>query len=86
MYDDMFLMMAHHAGFRNYMQIALSEECGCFHCLKKFPPYAIKIWADKGETALCPYCGMDSVLADRSGFPLTEEFLTAMKKRFFRNS
>lgn len=86
MVDEMLLLMAHRATFRNHKQVALSNACGCFHCLKTFPPADIRNWADRGETALCPYCGMDSVLADNAGFALTEEFLTAMKTRFFQHS
>jgi hypothetical protein len=38
------------------------KYCGCFHCLRRFSPYKIKEWIDDGETALCPFCGMDAVL------------------------
>jgi hypothetical protein len=34
-------------------------------------------------TALCPYCYTDSVLGDASGYPITEEFLKEMNKRWF---
>jgi len=86
MYDELTLFMAHRAAFRNRASIVLSETCGCFHCCKTFPPTEIKAWADKGETALCPYCGMDSILGDASGFTLNNTFLTAMKTRFFLHS
>ena len=33
--------------------------------------------------ALCPSCGIDSVIGDASGFPITEEFLVAMEARWF---
>ena len=85
MYNELSLFMAHAAGYRNLSKINSSSECGCFYCLKKFPPSEIKSWADKGETALCPYCGMDSVLGSASGFELSEDFLSAMKNRFFKH-
>ena len=83
MYNDFTLFLAHGASFCNRARVEASAECGCFYCLKKFPPSEIKSWADKGETPLCPYCGMDSVLGDRCGFELTDDFLAAMKKSFF---
>ena len=38
---------------------------------------------DKGQTGLCPHCGIDSVIGDRSGFPITGEFLAKMKSYWF---
>ena len=34
-------------------------------------------------TAICPHCGVDSVIGEKSGFPITQEFLKAMHKRWF---
>ncbi len=34
-------------------------------------------------TALCPYCGIDSVLGDNEGFPITQEFLRTMNNEWF---
>ena len=34
-------------------------------------------------TAICPYCDVDSILAESSGFPLKEEFLKEMQIRYF---
>ena len=34
-------------------------------------------------TALCPYCHADAVIGDASSFPITEEFLKEMNKRWF---
>jgi hypothetical protein len=39
---------------------------------------------DKREqSAMCPKCGIDSVIGSRSGYPITIEFLTRMKERWF---
>ncbi len=62
--------------------------CGCFFCLSIFPPSEIREWVDEddnevGMTAICPKCGIDSVLGDRSGYPMTDDFLTSMKKLWF---
>ena len=37
-----------------------------------------------GQTARCPRCGIDSVLGDASGFALTDEFMRAMQRSWFK--
>jgi hypothetical protein len=65
----------------------LSERCGCFYCLRIFGPGEITEWIDEvdgiGTTAMCPHCGIDSVIGSRSGYPITREFLGAMQKHWF---
>ena len=59
--------------------------CGCFYCLKIFSPNEICEWVeDIGGTALCPYCCVDSVIGEHSGYPITEEFLSKMNEYWFR--
>lgn len=65
-----------------------SEICGCFYCLSVFPPKVIEEWIDEdkegvAQTAMCPRCGIDSVIGSKSGFPITNDFLTAMRRRWF---
>lgn len=64
-----------------------SERCGCFYCGVIFEPSEIKDWVDEweglGQTALCPHCGIDSVMGSESGYPITEEFLTLMHAHWF---
>ena len=36
-----------------------------------------------GQSALCPRCGIDSVIGADSGYPITVEFLTRMKEHWF---
>ena len=49
--------------FRNRARVMQTSECGCFYCLATFPSTDVRDWCDDGETALCPRCGIDSVLA-----------------------
>jgi len=77
---------AHSSDHRS--EIAGSTLCGCFYCCERFPPSDIVEWIDEGpagegQTALCPRCGIDSVIGDRSGFDISEEFLSAMKAHWF---
>ena len=49
-------------------KIKPDTECGCFYCLSVFKGEDIRTWADKGETAMCPVCGIDTVLPGVSDF------------------
>ncbi len=71
----------------NRDEIPSSERCGCFHCLEIFLPMEVKDWigerGGRGQTALCPRCGIDSVVGSGSGYPITIEFLRLMKEHWF---
>ena len=73
----------HSANHRS--ELRASAQCGCFHCGALFAPRAIGQWVkDKLEdTAFCPECDIDAVIGDASGYPLTPEFLEAMKVRWY---
>lgn len=77
----------HHSTFRNEKQIQNSKECGCFHCNSIFTPEEVTTWCDddgRGDrTAICPRCGMDSVLGDGCGLPITPDLLKLMNAQFF---
>jgi hypothetical protein len=61
-------------------RVLASAKVGCFYCVSTYPPTEIKEWTPDG-CALCPYCGIDSVLPDSPG--LTREFLLEMEKHWF---
>lgn len=50
--------------FKNKQTIANLSEVGCYHCLKVFNTQEIKEWTDNSETAICPYCNVDSILPE----------------------
>ena len=79
------LKEAHKASFKNEESVRRSSFCGCFHCLRTFPPSEAIFMpeADGKRTAWCPECGIDAVLGDASGFPITEDFLRKMKEEWF---
>lgn len=92
--DDIFASIplerrAHSAASNHMAQLKQDERCGCFYCLRIFDPAEIEEWIiadnpiDKGGTAICPYCGVDSVIGESSGYPLSVEFLEKMKKAWF---
>jgi hypothetical protein len=53
--------------FHNRARVAAAAECGCFHCQAVFPGSDVREWVDDGQTALCPHCSIDAVLADVTG-------------------
>ena len=90
MFKDATLREAHKHSAWHRKETLNSEKCGCFYCKKVFPSTDIKEWIDEddggiGQTVVCPECGVDSVLGDKSGFPLTAEFLSDMHEFWFDN-
>lgn len=73
---------AHRHSSNHRAELDSSTSCGCFHCLAIYPPAAITRWIG-AQTAMCPRCGIDSVIGDRSGYPITVDFLTAMQRHWF---
>lgn len=63
-------------------------RCGCFYCCAEFSPGEILDWVDPisddmqaGTTALCPKCGIDSVIPLEPG--MDGRFLQRMKAHWF---
>jgi hypothetical protein len=77
------LRAAHRHSSIHRDEVMASDACACFYCLKSFPPSEIGEWVDGGKTALCPRCGIDSVLGSASPYPLTPAFLRAMHSMWF---
>jgi len=79
---------AHKHSIRHRSEIERSQKCGCFYCLEIFSPEQITDWCDEDVpedqlTAICPKCGIDSIIGDASGFDVSSEFLTEMNKNWF---
>jgi len=87
-----------------------SDWCGCFYCLGFFRSAHIKKWVGTtrdgrriesgegpGQTAICPLCGIDAVIPEKSGFLFADDdvfdrsmmwamiFLRKMEKRYFKD-
>ena len=79
---------AHAHSSRHRAELLASAVRGCFYCERTFSPEAIEDWADEGEdgmgqTALCPHCGIDSVIGDASGTEISADFLQTMHRYWF---
>ncbi|MBP5216479.1 MAG: sel1 repeat family protein, partial [Bacilli bacterium] len=74
---------AHSQG--NEIEIVKSTDCGCFFCRGIFSARDVQEWIDdeEGVTALCPECGMDAVVGDASGYPISKELMKEMNLAFF---
>mgnify|MGYP000844257115 FL=1 len=72
---DTQVMAARAAALDNRDTIATATLCACYACGEDFLPSAVYEWTDSDRTALCPYCGVDAVIPDISGLPLTVDFL-----------
>lgn len=82
-------VQAHQFSSNNMEQLKKDTVCGCFYCLRIFDPSEIEEWiiddnpCDRKGTALCPYCGIDSVIGESSGYPISKELLTQMNEYWF---
>ena len=77
------IIMAHRYSSNHRDALEKDSVCGCFWCLNIFSPTEIEQWCDNQKTALCPYCGIDSIIGEGSGYPITKVFLTKMHKYWF---
>jgi hypothetical protein len=88
-YTQTYLDKAHRKSFGNLQQIRESKMCGCFFCTKIFPvsefPDGWLPETNKNEaTVQCPYCCIDAILGDASGFPVTDPaFIQALEQTWF---
>jgi hypothetical protein len=74
---------------KNHRQaIEAVSQCGCFYCITVFAPSEITQWVDEdergiGQTALCPRCEIDAVIADSPEHPISLGLLQLMRYRAF---
>jgi hypothetical protein len=91
-HEDWDLHAAHSHAVLHRREIESSNICGCFYCRATYQPSEIVEWIEDlnvvhnttGETALCPKCGIDSVIGSASGYPINDAFLKAMEKFWFK--
>ena len=75
----------HRKSFKNAETVKQSTKCGCFHCKKIFDASEVVDFVDERDgqqTAICPYCGIDSVIQDANA-EITSEVLDKMHAEWF---
>ena len=83
------LEIAHLHSSNNKPELENSSRCGCFSCMRIYDPKLITWYIfddnpiDRLGTAVCPFCGVDSVLGESADYPLSMEFLEEMAGRWF---
>lgn len=78
--------IAHDHSIYNKEELDNSKKCGCFYCLKIFDPKEIKEWIEENngkKTAMCPYCEIDSIIAESDEYELNNELLKFMNEYWF---
>jgi hypothetical protein len=90
------VISAHKRSSNHRAELMNSSLCDSFHCLEVFAPSSITDWVDwppetpaelqvsMGTTAMCPSCGIDSVIGSSSGYPITKTFLAKMRAHWFQ--
>ena len=75
----------HKLCFQNEHLIRDAKQAGCFCCLEVFPTSAIHEWHQYqlSQTACCPHCSVDSVLADDENVKLSHDLLKQMQTKYF---
>ncbi len=72
----------------NEIEIIRSKKCGCYFCTKTYNARKVTEWeqGDGGRaSAICPECGMSTVIGDASGVPLSKDLLKEMHEVFYKD-
>lgn len=68
----------------NRKLIKESDKCYCFYCQKTVMPDEIDRYLNEKEgTALCPHCGIDSIIPDAIDEEINDEIISSMNKYWF---
>ena len=92
------LLAAYRYTTNNWSQIEASKLCGCCSCTQTFPAEEVVAWtgldmdnmddpkAVNNQTAMCPRCGTEAVIGDKSGFPINAQFLGRMNEAWYQRT
>ena len=68
----------------NYTQVKNGKVCGCFCCQKIFDANKVKNYLnDSLKTAICPFCGVDAVVAQTDKIIIDAKILCELNKKYF---
>ncbi|MEE1273224.1 MAG: hypothetical protein UHI81_01845 [Olegusella sp.] len=63
-----------------------TDECGCFHCGRRFPTSLVTSWIEEDgeeDSGVCPFCGVDALVVGTSEHPLTTALLSELYESQF---
>ncbi|HEY9787297.1 MAG TPA: hypothetical protein V6D17_18040 [Candidatus Obscuribacterales bacterium] len=75
------LIAAHDLSCQNRAVLSEAGLCACFFCLSSFQFSRVRAFTDDGLTAVCPCCGIDSVIPDDG--TITHDFVRRMSRYWF---
>lgn len=67
----------------NRTSLAKAGKAACYGCCETFPAHKVTEWTDGQQTAVCPLCGVDSVIPVTPELALTPEVLQEMNQFWF---
>lgn len=76
---------AHKFTHSNLWYLCENQNCRCIYCLEEFESLTIYDYT-LDDTALCPYCGIDAVIGEKSGYTINKEEAQLFYEFFFNNS
>lgn len=68
---------------KNKTLVDVSARVGCYYCCKIYSAKEINEYTDEGKTCICPYCHIDAVVPDSSGYALSEDNLKLAHNYWF---
>jgi len=77
--NEVFIENLSKFAIKNKQDVVNSTLCSCYYCLKVFDSNEVTKWIDNSETAICPYCQIDSVVP----FELRMDFLEKANEYWF---
>ena len=84
MFSEAELQKINEYSINNMSSLETEQKCGCFYCGRIFESDEIgESIEDDGDTAVCPFCGIDSVIGESSGYEITAELLKEMHDYWF---
>lgn len=80
-----YLNYFHRAHFMGGGRIKPVAKFGCYYCAEVYAvaEHPIEEWVDGEQTALCPVCGIDSVIPQLSSLEFTKSDMKTLHDRMF---
>lgn len=77
------LKRLHAYSSHNKQLIDVSNKCYCFYCRSCMKQSEIKEYIDNGQTAICPNCGIDSIIPDSIEETVDKKIISEMNAYWF---